>query len=641
MTYLDRAMGLWARPRLKMAVSVVAFALVTVGTILIAHPRMFTGFAAYDDEGYMLTALKGFVNQGHLYDRVFSQYGPFYYEFWGGIFSVFGITVTHDHGRTAAMITWIFASLALGLATARMTKSLLLGLATQMLVFSALWVAIVEPMHPGGLISVLLATIVCIACFVRGRPSPYAMALLGAAVAALLLVKINLGAFAVASVALACVANYEALSSRRWVRIPVEALFVAIPFLLIGSHLDEGWARHYAIQVGAAALAVVIGLRARDSEKRATEELGWLAGGFVVFAVVVCVTILGSGTSVTGLIEGVIRQPLRQAGAFTVPWQLSDRLYGIDVLGVGTAAAYWYATRKRREAPGAAWQAIVSLFSLGIGVFMALSVIGKMLPFDSGQLPGYVLSFLPLVWLALIAPPRSLASPDLSFARLLLPLLAVLQALHGYPVAGSQTMWSSFLLIPVGALIAGNGFRGLADLVTVDADRIALAGLAAVSVVVFGWFIVNATLREPLHEARGNYNAATPLGLPGAEDIRLSNPEEVEILRAVTAAIDENCSALIMLPGMDSFYLWTEQEPPSGFTATGWPTLFDDAHQARVIEETRSISNLCLLKNIPLALNWGNGKIPRGPLIEYMHEGFVPVTKIQNYLLMRREQALS
>ncbi len=639
MRYVEGAADLWARPRLRLAVSAVAFLLVTVVTILIAHPRMFTGFAAYDDEGYMLTALKGFVNNGHLYDKVFTQYGPFYYEFWGGIFSAFGISVTHDHGRMAAMITWIFASLVLGLAAMRMTKNLLLGLATQILVFTALWVVIVEPMHPGGLISVLLATIVGIACFVRGRSSPYAMALLGAAVAALLLVKINLGAFAVVSLALACVANYEVLSSRRWLRIAVEVLFVAIPFLLIGSKLDEGWARHYAIQVASAALAAVIALRARDSDKRPTEELPWLVGGFLVFAVVVCVTILGAGTSIHGLIEGVIRQPLRQAGAFTVPWQLSRRLYGVDVLGVGTAAAYWYATRKRATAPGPVWQALVSLFSLGIGVFMALSVTGKMLPFDSGELPGYVLSFLPLAWLALVAPPKSLASPDLSFARLLLPLLAVLQALHAYPVAGSQTMWSSFLLIPVGVICVGNGVRGLAELVE-DTDRVALAGLGAVCVVVFGWFMVNGYLREPLKEARATYDAATPLELPGAEDIRLSNPEEVEILQAVTSEIDKNCDALIMLPGMDSFYLWTQQEPPSGFTATGWPTLFDDAHQEKVIEETESIPNLCLLKNIPLALNWGAGKIPRGPLVEYMHEGFEPLTKIQSYGLYRREKPL-
>ena len=463
------------------------------------------------------------------------------------------------------------------------------------------------------------------------------MALLGAAVAALFLVKINLGGFAVASVALVCFAEYEVLSSKRWLRIAMEVLFVAIPFLLMKGDLGEGWARHYAIHVAAAALAIVFALRARESDKRPTAELGWLVGGFLVLAVVCIAAILGAGTSVSGLIEGIIRQPLRQAGAFTIPWQLSRRLYAVDVVAVGAAAAYWYASRRRGGGAGPVWQVLVSLFSLGIGITMALSVTGKMLPFEAGEVPGYSISMLPFAFLALVAPPPSLASRDLAFGRLLLPVLAVLQALHAYPVAGSQTMWSSFLLIPVGILCVGNGVRGLAALVTEPSDRMALAGFAAVCVVVFSWFGVNAYIREPEREAHGAYDAAVPLNLPGAEDIRDLNPEEVQILPEITKAIDEDCNSLVMLPGMDSFYLWTEQEPPS-FTATGWPTLFDDSHQEKVIEATRDIPDLCLLKNIPLAAGWGNGKIPRGPLVDYMNHDFKQLTKIQNYQLLRRDK---
>ena len=32
----------------------------------------------------MLIALKEFIRHGDLYNQVFSQYGPFYYELWGG-----------------------------------------------------------------------------------------------------------------------------------------------------------------------------------------------------------------------------------------------------------------------------------------------------------------------------------------------------------------------------------------------------------------------------------------------------------------------------------------------------------------------------------------------------------------------------
>jgi hypothetical protein len=405
MAQVERAASWLRNPRLRVPITVLTFTAVTLITYLIAHPRMFTGFASYDDEGYMLTALKAFVKHGHLYDQVFSQYGPFYYEFWGGLFSLFGISVTHDAGRTVTMIVWIVSSLALGVATMRITASLLLGLATQMLVFTALGVLTNEPMHPVGIIALLLAAIIVVSCFVRDRVSPYAIAGLGGLVAALVLVKINIGFFALVSVALACVVSYPLLAARRWLRLIVEAIFVSTPVLLMLSKFDEGWARHYAIHVASAALAVVIALRAREGGRRPSEELRWLIGGFLVVAVLVCATIIAAGTSVSGLIDGVIQQPLRQADAFTIPMQLSHRLYAIDLLALGSAAAFWYASRGRRGPSGSVWLAVTSLFSIGVGIVLALSVSGKALPFDAGELAGYQLSMLPFAWVALIAQP--------------------------------------------------------------------------------------------------------------------------------------------------------------------------------------------------------------------------------------------
>lgn len=614
---------------------VVAFAVLTFVTYLIAHPRMFTGFMSYDDEGYMLTALKGFINHGHLYDEVFTQYGPFYYEAWGGFFSLFGIPVDHDAGRTVTMVAWIASNLAIGLATWRVTGSALLGLGTQVLVFAALGVLTNEPMHPGGLICLLLAAIVAISCFVRDRPSPMALALLGAALAALVLVKINVGVFAVASVVLASVVSYPALFERRWPRLLVEAGFVAMPVLLLASKFGEGWPRRYAVHVAVAALALVLVLRARRSERRADEELGWLLGGFLVLAAVSCLTIIAAGTSLDGLIDGVLRQPLRQADAFTIPLQLDNRIYSLDLVAIGAAAAYWYVGR-RREPTDAAWVSLTSLFSIAVGVAMALSVAGKGLPFDAATLSGYQFSMLGFCWVALIGPPTS--RRDVSFALLLLPLLAVPQALHAFPVAGSQTLFATFLLIPVGAICVANGVRGLLAVVPEVAERRALVGVAVCVFGVVGYLVFNSGLREPLRSVQDGYDERVSLGLPGAESIHLTE-EEADLYRGITAAIDRNCGALVMLPGMDSFYLWSEQEPPTGYTATGWPTLFDDEHQRQVIAEIDPIENLCQLRNEPIAAGWSNGAIPSGPLVSYLDRGFEPVGSWGDYELLRRSGA--
>jgi hypothetical protein len=628
----QQAVRAWARPRIRISVGIAAFALLTFVTGLIAHPRMFTGFATYDDEGYMLTALKGYVNHGHLYDDVFTQYGPFYYEAWGGLFSLFGIAVDHDAGRTVTMVTWIVSSLVIGLSIWRLAGSLLLGLATQALVFAALGVLANEPMHPGGIICLLLAAIVAVSCFVADRLSPLPMALLGAALAALVLVKINVGFFAVASVALLCAVSYPSLFERRWPRIAIEAGFVVLPVILLASKFGEGWPRRYAVHVAVAALALVVVLRARQSARRAGEELGWLVGGFVVLAIVSLLTIIATGTSLHGMVEGVVRQPLRQADAFRIPLQLDSRLYGFDVVALGGALAFWYVGRGRGEDSNPAWIAMTSLFSIAVGLVMALSVIGKGLPFDAGALPGYQFSMLGFCWVALIGSERR---PGVSFPLLLLPLLAVPQALHAYPVAGSQTLWATFLLIPVGAVCVGNGVRGLLAVLPAASERRALAVAAACLFGVVGYLVFNSAIREPLQAARYGYDNGVSLGLPGAEEIRIGKAE-AGLYQRITAAVDRNCAATIMLPGMDSFYLWSEEEPPTGSNATAWTTLFDDSRQRQVIAEIEPIESICQLRNEPIAAGWGNGTIPTGPLVRYLDRGFRPIAKFDDYELLKR-----
>jgi hypothetical protein len=631
---VDRATALGGDRRLRLIFALLGFAVITVATVLIAHPKMFTGFSAYDDEGYMLTAVKSFVHGGHLYDQVFTQYGPFYYEWWGGFFSLFGISVTHDAGRSVVMVLWVLSGLVLGLSIWRMSGSILLGLGTQVLSFAALEVLTNEPMHPVSSIALMLALIVAVSTFVGSGRSRWAMGLLGVVVGALVLTKINVGAFAVVSVALACVVSYQALWSRRWPRLLVELIFLAIPVLLMASKFDEGWARHYSVHIFATALAVVIALRARQPGRRAAGELRWLIGGFLALVVLSCLVIVATGTSIHGLIDGVIRQPLRQSDAFTIPMLLSRREYAFDLIAVGAAVAYWYASR-RRVAPGPAWLALGSVFAIVVGLTMAFAPVGQLLPFNDRSLTGYQLSMLPFVWVALAATTSEPEDSRYAFARLLLPLLAVLQGLHGYPVAGSQTLLSVVLTVPVGALCVANGVHGLSRLVEVEPDRLALAGFGALMTVVLGYFVLKTFVREPMHDARGVYNTTYQLHLPGAEDIHLFSEEEVQLYEDVAHAMDENCESTVMEPGMDSFYLWTEEEPPS-LTATGWETLFDDEAQEQVIDDTASIEGLCLLRNKERAAGWGEKE---GPLVTYLESGFKLIGKWGEYELLRRPGA--
>ncbi len=620
-------------PRVRAALAVAGFAAVTVVTCLVAYPRMFTGFSFWDDEGDLLIGLQGFLRHGSLYGHTFSRYGPFYYEVWGGLFSLLGILVGHDGGRTVTMVVWVLIGLELGLVALRLTGSVLLGLAVQMLVFRALIVLGNEPMHPGGLICLLLGAVLAASSFAWGRASRGALALLGAAVAALLLIKFNIGLFALAAVALACVSGYAGLSRPRWLRTAIEIGFVAIPLSVMHGELSDGWVRQYAFHVSVAALAVVVALRARTPGRRVSEELRWLLAGFGAMTTLVTVAILAAGTDVGGLADGVLLEPLRQVHAFTGPLVLPSRIYAIDVLALGGVVAYRCASGRRERAPR--WSAATcSLLQMAVGVAMALSVVTA---FGAGGTGGYPLTMLGFCWVALIAPPGD-DRRGVGFARLVLAPLAVLQGLHAFPVAGSQIMFSSFLLIPVGAMCVADGGRRLNGALGADLARRAFVACAAIGAVALMLFVVDTTLRAPLRDVSSAYDASVPLGLPGARAVRVG-PPEAQVYRLVTRAIRQNCTATLMLPGMSSFYLWARQEPPTGDNATAWPLLFDATRQRQVVAATRSIRGLCLLENVQLLHFWIPGAIPSGLLMRYLQHGFRPIGDFGAFQLLKRNGA--
>jgi hypothetical protein len=407
----------------------------------------------------------------------------------------------------------------------------------------------------------------------------------------------------------------------------------------MASKFGEEWARQYAAHVAMAALGTVVVLRSIVPGKRDGEELVWFLAGLVVIAVVVCLTAISTGSSPGGLIDGVVLQPLRQGDAFTSPFRLADRSWLLNLIALGGAFGYFYGSRGRGTALGAAWIPALSLFSIMVGLEMGLSVIGKALPFDQGNVAGYSLTMLGFAWVALI-PLSEESAKGTNFARLLVPPLAVMQALHAFPVAGSQIAWASFLLAPTAAICVAGGVRGLARSI---GDQRQLRGLAVAGMVAaasLSVYLVNVTLRDPLREARAVYHGLESLGLPGSSRIHLGQPEAT-VYRQVTAAIDANCPALAMLPGMDSFYLWSQQEPPTGLNTTTWPTLFDDARQRRVVDEIRSIRGLCLLEDLEQAEIWSGGPVPDTPLVNYLHRGFRPLTTVGPYRLLQRPVAVT
>ena len=108
--------------------------------------------------------------------------------------------------------------------------------------------------------------------------------------------------------------------------------------------------------------------------------------------------------------------------------------------------------------------------------------------------------YVPLLWIGL-AGRRAEAG---SLGTLVLAMVAALQTLHAYPIAGTQVAWATFLAIPVGGVALADGWRrirdALAEAEVFDAARRRLAGVALgvalVTVTVSGAYATHGGSRR-------------------------------------------------------------------------------------------------------------------------------------------------
>jgi hypothetical protein len=466
------------------------------------------------------------------------------------------------------------------------------------------------------------------------------MLLLGACVGALGLVKVNIGVFALLSTAVACAATYPALGAWKRSRLAAELMFVAVPFVLVARDLGQSESRSFALHVSIAALAAVVALRGLQPDRsRDWRELRWLLGGVGGAAAMICVGIIAAGTSPGGLVEGVVIDPSKLPSVLGVGGPRIPA--GVLVLDVFALAAClgWRRLSAQGRLDGAAWRVAAPLSSIGVGVLVGLTAAQVSIPLlgaDPGAGGPTADRFLPLAlaWIALI-PPRA-ADQGMAFAGRLLVALAVLQALHAYPVAGTQTQWGSFLLVPVGAFCVANGLRDLPLLATAQRARRSLILAAGVIPLAMAWWALDQAVLGRLEDGREGYRAGVPIALAGTGSIHF-DARHVRIYRRVSEAIIDDCRTFLSLPGLNSFYLWTEIDPPTLLNTTQWMYLFDRDTERRVVQQSERVDGLCLLKSPMVLRFWtGDDPPPNGPLLRFMREEFKPIYRFGGYELLRR-----
>lgn len=618
------------------AVAIALYAVVAIGAMVGAYFAIFDRFAPSDDEGTILVTLKAFVHGGTLYRDIYSEYGPFYYELFGGLFALSGHAVTTDAGRSIVIVVWVAASLLFGLGAQRLTGRLSLGLVGMIAAYSSLYVLVNEPMHPHGLAVLLIAGLALIAAWEPSRRVGWAGGAWGALAAALLLTKVNLGAFAIAAVAVAAVCTVGPLYRRRWLRFAVIAAFLAMPLLLASRDLGLAWVRELVVLEVLAALAILIAATSSlrpepgDDDARLVRWLLAAVVGFALaFAVILGVIVL-TGPSLGDVYEGVITEAVRVRDILVLPFSFPPA--ALD-WGIAAVAAAVVTVHLRASAGGrpTIWPGLLRA-AAGLTILFAVSHI---VPFGlnpSAENPEVVP--MVLAWIAVFPPAGARESPYKRFLRALLPALAVAETLQVYPVAGSQTGIAAVAFVPVGALCLADALTELQAWgsarggVALERLRL-LTGVAAVSLA--GMFALDAVVL-PAATDEVTYHEQQKLPLPGASLLHLT-PPDVETYTGLVDLLHRNgCTTFIGYPGFNSLYLWSGLPGPGAQAPNAWMKALDGPQQRRIVEGLRASPKPCAIRSEELAAGYLQGAPPKDlPLVHYVFNDFTPAGEIGRY----------
>ncbi|MBF8306126.1 MAG: hypothetical protein HW398_1314, partial [Acidobacteria bacterium] len=388
----------------------------------------------------------------------------------------------------------------------------------------------------------------------------------GAAGAILLLTKVNVGIFYLAAAGGWALVHASSERVRRLAAALVAPLLLLLAVLLMKALWHEKWVQIYLALFGAGAGTLVAALRGSAIFK--PRHAACLAAAAGLVAVVTLALVWLRGTSVAGLVNGVLLGPLRHpiSYSYAVDW----RPGALAMAGISLLLALAHPWLRRRFSDAAADGMVVALRLIqtaallaGVALLMHLRVVGAVFTYVA-----------PLIWIWVIPLEGAGGSRATHLSRGLLATILLLQYLHAYPIGGSQESWATFLFLPLVAL-------GLDEIRQWHAAR---QGVTRSSL---RWWSALAALVVAVPAAKAAFTAfamhdrhvtRTALNLPGAANLRL--PETLRTAyRIVVLNAVVHADLVFSLPGMFSFNLWTGLPTPTAKNTNLWFTLLDDQEQ--------------------------------------------------------------
>jgi hypothetical protein len=610
------------------------FTLLTVPAAFAAYYRIFSGFAEWDDEGTLMMQVRQYLTGSRLYEEIYSGYGPVYFFYNWMVRSATGNVLDHNAVRLTSAAVSLLCPLLCAWIVLRLTRSLAAASVAHLLVFRGLLFFTNEPGHPQELCMLLL---LCLAGSGILAANPrclwLAMAAAGSLAAALTLVKVNIGIFAILAAAVAILVQSPPTWFWRMAKYAAGCAALVLPFALMRVHLNDPAAQAYGFVVTAAmagVLAVAPGF-AKAGALSARQCLA-AAAGFAVTFVLVLLVLVWQGVPLQATFNALVLNQVRMnvsPGFWYGAVELSRIWMAWAMAGLGAAILVARAMR-RVEADVYRLLAPFQVLFGAAGLLIGLLV------------PGLLLGFVtPFCWLPLC--PRADQGPARQVhARILLCAAAVLQTLNAYPMAGSQTYFLRVLLMLVAAISLVDGLRSpsqaarLAPVIRRFARPAAAVTLAAVALAypVLGY------------RAERLYTSFTPLDMPGADLIHVEKAEAEDYQWLVTQ-LRQNCDTFVGLPGIPSLYFWTGKplpgsvhQPPGPLNMDQWMDLFTSSQQEAIADDFSRHPNACAVYHPSGVDFWNTGKhdVRGWPLANYILTHFKTIGQTGDYQFMIRNE---
>jgi hypothetical protein len=356
----------------------------------------------------------------------------------------------------------------------------------------------------------------------------------------------------------------------------VGIVLALLPWLLMRAILSESWVLGFAWVASLSSLAVVLSAHRASSAREPglpPSLLAWGLGGGG--SLCLATVLLLPGSTAAGLLDGVLLSPLRMPLAYTGPvnWRAGSML----LPALSLLLALWLGRRP------AAQRLPFLLTARLLSAASFLICWADLLPINCHA---FALSYgLATAWCFVLPLREDDRGADL---RAWLALLLLPQALHAFPVAGSQISWGTFLWIPLAAIGCWDAYDALRDRLGSRASAWGTAFAAPAAL------LISLSLSSFVLMGFRRHNEGDRLGLPGAGQLVL--PESFSsTLRLLSTNALLHADTLFSLPGMYSFNLWTGLPTPTLANATHWFTLLPRQKQDAIQAALEASPRACLI----------------------------------------------